>query len=83
MFSISNNELNKLPEVVFEGMILEHQGTDGKWEAVVLEYGEKVNSDGSLEKANTLGVYKTKDGRVYLASVSGKLLERSTLRVKL
>lgn len=80
MFTISNSELNKLPEQVFEGMLLEHKNTDGEWETVTLQYGK----DGKTgEKSSVIGFYTTKDGKAYLASINNKLIESDSMRVKL
>jgi hypothetical protein len=79
--AIGNGELDGQPDVK-EGDIVIHTNKDGSQEECAIEYGHRIKADGSKEKSSLLGYYKTKDGTTYMASLNGKLMPRTTLRVK-
>lgn len=79
MFTIGNNELNRLPEIITEGTIIEHLHEDGLWEEAIIRYGTDAKTG---EKSSTLGLYTLRNGKYFLASVSGKLIPRANLRIK-
>jgi len=78
MFSIGNDELDEIKETVVKGDVIIHTHADGTEEEAVIRYGK--NEAG--EETGILGVYVLANGRSYLASVAGKLLQRPTLRKK-
>lgn len=78
--AIGNDELED-SLIVKKGDILQHRHENGQWEDVVLEYGKEKNAKGEMVESPLLGFYKSKNGKLYLASISGKLLNRDTLRI--
>lgn len=78
MFSIGNDELDQIKETVVKGDVIIHTHMDGTEEEAIIRYGK--NEVG--EETASLGFYTLANGRTYLASVAGKLMQRPTLRKK-
>lgn len=68
MFSIGNDELEKLPDLGKE-IICPHCGEIHK-----IQYGETILPDGTTEPSTTLAFYVC-NGEAYLAGVDGKALK--------
>jgi hypothetical protein len=77
-FAIGNDELAKIKETVKKGDVIIHTHLDGREEEAIIQYG-KNDKD---EEVPLLGFYTLANGRAYLASVAGKLMQRPTLRKK-
>ena len=65
MLTIGNNELDALPQLG-NFILCKHCGNRHK-----IEYGKKIQKDGSKTKSDLLAFYKCKN-KTYLAGINGK-----------
>ena len=76
-FAVGNEELDK-SMAVKKGDLIDVD-VKGKTLTLPLQYGEKLNEDGSKTESSMLGFVKTNKGIMYLVSINGSLLSNAKL----